>query len=206
MKGSESAMTAMRDFAESLGCKPKTRESSSVRSRKRLLSCFREIEEILSALRLETEAAKHLERCAAQQALASHLAATAALAALVYRETGGGRRETSALFGRPELARHGLMSDFVVTATEVRRRVAPNFQVEQPSLPDKKPGDHAALKQITPREKDVLNQLLKGHSNKIIAFKLDIRETTVKAHVTNLLRKLGCHSRMQATALFRRNA
>lgn len=40
--------------------------------------------------------------------------------------------------------------------------------------------------------------LAKGKANKIIAFELGIKESTVKAHVTAILRKLGVHSRTQA--------
>ncbi len=37
-----------------------------------------------------------------------------------------------------------------------------------------------------------------GESNKQIAYNLNIAETTVKAHVSAILRKLGVHNRIQA--------
>lgn len=54
---------------------------------------------------------------------------------------------------------------------------------------------HSAL---TPGELRVLKLLAKGMSNKVIAYELDIRESTVKAHITAILRKLKVHSRTQA--------
>jgi DNA-binding NarL/FixJ family response regulator len=40
--------------------------------------------------------------------------------------------------------------------------------------------------------------LAKGKPNKLIAFERGIKESTVKAHVTAILRKLRVHSRTQA--------
>lgn len=51
---------------------------------------------------------------------------------------------------------------------------------------------------LTQGELRVLNLLAKGKSNKVIAYELDIRESTVKAHITAILRKLKVHSRTQA--------
>ena len=44
----------------------------------------------------------------------------------------------------------------------------------------------------------VLERMAKGESNKQIAYNLNITETTVKAHVSAILRKLGVHNRVQA--------
>ncbi|RHW20401.1 two-component system response regulator NarL [Pseudomonas jilinensis] len=51
---------------------------------------------------------------------------------------------------------------------------------------------------LTKREKDVLKLIAKGHSNKMIARRLDITEGTVKVHVKRLLNKLGMRSRTEA--------
>ncbi len=51
---------------------------------------------------------------------------------------------------------------------------------------------------LTDREKDILQGLAQGLSNKLIARNLDITESTVKVHVKNLLKKLGLHSRLEA--------
>lgn len=51
---------------------------------------------------------------------------------------------------------------------------------------------------LTPREKEILIWLSKGVSNKEIARKLDLTESTIKVHVQNVLKKLNLHSRVQA--------
>jgi len=51
---------------------------------------------------------------------------------------------------------------------------------------------------LTNREEEILLLISKGLSNKEIARKLDIVETTVKVHVKNLLRKLNLRSRVEA--------
>lgn len=55
--------------------------------------------------------------------------------------------------------------------------------------------------QLTHAERRVLELLILGKPNKIIAYELDIKESTVKAHITAILRKLGVHSRTQAVLI-----
>jgi DNA-binding NarL/FixJ family response regulator len=52
--------------------------------------------------------------------------------------------------------------------------------------------------ELTPRQKDVLMSLLKGHPNKTIARELHISVETVKDHVAAVLRALNVSSRTQA--------
>ena len=54
------------------------------------------------------------------------------------------------------------------------------------------------LRTLTPRQARILELVSAGKLNKQIAWELSIAETTVKAHVTAILRKLGVHSRTQA--------
>ena len=58
------------------------------------------------------------------------------------------------------------------------------------------PGEGADL--LSGREREVLALIALGDSNKVIARKLDIAETTVKIHVQHILRKLQLTSRVQA--------
>lgn len=51
---------------------------------------------------------------------------------------------------------------------------------------------------LTQGELRVFELLARGKSNKIIAYELGIKESTVKAHITSILRKLRVHSRTQA--------
>ncbi|MEM9780981.1 MAG: response regulator transcription factor [Pseudomonadota bacterium] len=54
------------------------------------------------------------------------------------------------------------------------------------------------MQQLTPRQTRILELVCLGKLNKQIAYDLSISETTVKAHVTAILRKLGVASRTQA--------
>ncbi|MDC8757026.1 response regulator [Janthinobacterium fluminis] len=54
------------------------------------------------------------------------------------------------------------------------------------------------LDKLTPREKDIIDCLARGESNKGIARSLDLAESTVKIHVQNVLKKLKLTSRVQA--------
>lgn len=51
---------------------------------------------------------------------------------------------------------------------------------------------------LSSRQREVLELLLKGLPNKLIARKLDISENTTKIHVSSVLRALGVTSRTQA--------
>lgn len=54
------------------------------------------------------------------------------------------------------------------------------------------------LQALTRRQLLVLERMAKGESNKQIAYALEIAETTVKAHVSAILRKLNATNRVQA--------
>lgn len=58
------------------------------------------------------------------------------------------------------------------------------------------PADPLAV--LSPREREIVQHLATGLSNKEIARRLDIAETTVKIHVQHVLRKLDLKSRVQA--------
>lgn len=51
---------------------------------------------------------------------------------------------------------------------------------------------------LTPREREILQSLARGESNKEIARHFDLAESTVKIHVQNILKKLHLNSRVQA--------
>jgi DNA-binding NarL/FixJ family response regulator len=57
---------------------------------------------------------------------------------------------------------------------------------------------HDRVAALTQGELRVFELLAKGKSNKIIAYELGIKESTVKAHITAILRKLHVFSRTQA--------
>jgi len=73
-----------------------------------------------------------------------------------------------------------------------------------PAIAEKLAGRMGA-EDLTPREFDVLEQIVSGKSNKEIAAELEVSEATVKTHINSLLGKLGVTDRTQAatTALKR---
>ena len=54
------------------------------------------------------------------------------------------------------------------------------------------------LSSLTPQQIRVLQMICNGLLNKQIAYELSVGETTVKAHVSEILRKLSVSSRTQA--------
>lgn len=61
--------------------------------------------------------------------------------------------------------------------------------------------DHAADSSLTSREIDVLQLIAEGNANKVVADRLVITEDTVKAHVRNILSKLGANDRTHAVTI-----
>jgi DNA-binding CsgD family transcriptional regulator len=54
----------------------------------------------------------------------------------------------------------------------------------------------------TPREQELILLLGRGLQNKVIAYELNISENTVRAHISNIMRKYGLHNRTQIAVLF----
>ena len=52
--------------------------------------------------------------------------------------------------------------------------------------------------ELTPREREVLLMVAEGLPNKLIARRLEIREATVKAHLTRIFERIGVTDRTQA--------
>jgi DNA-binding NarL/FixJ family response regulator len=67
-----------------------------------------------------------------------------------------------------------------------------------PPVIAQKLAERMATEQLTHREQDVLEQIVRGKSNREIGTALDISEATVKTHINNLLGKLGVTDRTQA--------
>jgi DNA-binding CsgD family transcriptional regulator len=54
---------------------------------------------------------------------------------------------------------------------------------------------------LTPRQREILAQLVNGHSTEQIALSLGIAQHTVRNHIRGILRALGVHSRIEAVAV-----
>ncbi len=66
----------------------------------------------------------------------------------------------------------------------------------------KEPGYQHSLKTLTEREREILQLLAGGESNKAIAKTLGISNDTVKQHVRHILTKLNLTSRVEAAVLY----
>ncbi len=66
--------------------------------------------------------------------------------------------------------------------------------------------DAKRLATLTDRELDVLKLLAIGKSNKEIGEGLEISERTVKNHISNIFKKIGCTDRTQAAVIAIRNS
>ena len=63
---------------------------------------------------------------------------------------------------------------------------------------------HPMMDLLSQREREVLEGLTQGKSNKEIARDLDLREPTVKLHMKTLYRKIGATNRTQAAMIAKR--
>ena len=90
-----------------------------------------------------------------------------------------------------EMGAHGLERRAVRLATRTRVPLPEKAATEGP------------LSRLTPREREVLEQLATGATNKAIAGALVISEKTVSVHVSNVLAKLEVENRGAAAALAR---
>lgn len=58
--------------------------------------------------------------------------------------------------------------------------------------------ERSIIETLTEREREILNMLAQGLSNKIIATKLYLSVRTVEGHLANIYSRLGVHSRTEA--------
>lgn len=75
---------------------------------------------------------------------------------------------------------------------------APSVQLQPIIATVHAPSTPKVGRQLSPREMCILNLLTDGASNKQIARKLDIAESTVKVHIKTILRKIQVKNRTQA--------
>src|SRR5215467_962315 len=98
---------------------------------------------------------------------------------------------------RPEeliAAVHTIAAGESLLSPSVTRRVIERMaQQPTPEL-----GDQAKLDDLTPREREVLELIARGLSNREIAAALIVEESTVRTHVKHILMKLDLRDRVQA--------
>jgi DNA-binding NarL/FixJ family response regulator len=101
---------------------------------------------------------------------------------------------------RPEeliAAVHTIAAGDALLSPSVTRRVIDRM-AQQPA-PDLT--GHAKLDSLTPRERDVLELIARGLSNREIAAALVVEESTIRTHVKRILMKLHVRDRVQAVIL-----
>lgn len=84
----------------------------------------------------------------------------------------------------------------LVVAPTMTVKMIDMLRGEQPEEPKN------SLKLLTEREREILQLLSRGESNKSIALTLSISYDTVKQHVRHILNKLNLSSRVKAAVLF----
>lgn len=96
-----------------------------------------------------------------------------------------------------ELGAAPLLAELAAVSRRTRLRV---------EAPTPIPLDDASIDRLglTPREAEVLALVAAGHTNRAIGEALYVSEKTVSVHVSNILRKLGVTSRMDAAAIAQR--
>jgi DNA-binding NarL/FixJ family response regulator len=98
---------------------------------------------------------------------------------------------------RPEeliAAVHTIAAGEALLSPSVARRVIDRMaQQPTPEL-----ADQAKLGQLTPREREVLECIARGLSNREIAAALAVEESTIRTHVKRVLMKLDLRDRVQA--------
>lgn len=82
---------------------------------------------------------------------------------------------------------------------DIMRRPPPPSRAASVASPSTTPTSR--LTRLTEKQLDVLSCMSQGMSNKQIARELNIAETTVKTHVSAILRKLGASSRVHAIVM-----
>ena len=50
------------------------------------------------------------------------------------------------------------------------------------------------IKTLTPRESEIMDRMIAGQANKVIAIELDISQRTVEIHRSRVMHKMGTHS------------
>lgn len=116
-----------------------------------------------------------------------------------------------------ELAGELCLLSLVLDVTERRRDEAELMQAVQAVMSDsdwfsrsfveklaqvrtkgKNPSHQAELKELTPREQQVLERVAQGYDNQQIAAELELSANTVRNYLANVFDKLGVHTRAEA--------
>jgi DNA-binding NarL/FixJ family response regulator len=115
--------------------------------------------------------------------------------------TGGTARAATALRAAHQIASELGAAPLVAEVDGVSRRTRLSLDVPTRVVLDATSVDRLGL---TPREVEVLALVSAGHTNRQIGAELFVSEKTAGVHVSNILRKLGVSSRIDAAAVAQR--
>jgi two-component system nitrate/nitrite response regulator NarL len=90
------------------------------------------------------------------------------------------------------------LAQYVQLASKGLTAIPPTIADAKPAGTDPTPEQWVANCELSVRERHVLGRIARGDPNKVIAKSLDISESTVKAHLKSILRKIGVRNRTQA--------
>ena len=83
----------------------------------------------------------------------------------------------------------------VPMSAEIARKVIKHFQTQAVTSPE--------VEKLSPREREILDLIVPGFSNKEIADRLNISVESIRWHLKNIYHKLHVHSRTEAASKFR---
>jgi DNA-binding NarL/FixJ family response regulator len=83
----------------------------------------------------------------------------------------------------------------VPMSAEIARKVIQFFQTQPVAAPE--------VEKLSPREREILDLVVPGFSNKEIADRLNISIESIRWHLKNIYHKLHVHSRTEAASKFR---
>lgn len=104
----------------------------------------------------------------------------------------------------PKHSQRDIFKAAIATLARGERFLPSGFELLDDSALTSKDDAIERLSSLTAQQARILQMICEGMLNKQIAFDLSIAETTVKAHVTAIMRKLGVQSRTQAVLLAKR--
>ena len=85
------------------------------------------------------------------------------------------------------------LTDTIRTVHSGKKRIPAEIAVEM--------AEHHSDDALTEREIEVLREVASGNANKMVALRLKVSEETVKAHMKNILSKLGANDRTHAVTI-----
>lgn len=93
---------------------------------------------------------------------------------------------------------HGVRNGRTVMHPYITRQLIERFRVLMRERANTRDGVH--LTGLTPRELEIIVEMAKGATDREIAQKACLAESTVKSHIRSILRKIGARNRTQAVA------